>query len=228
MQKNTTIILIVAGVAFLILFISILGGYLIYRSRQKTPNSGPNDGPNDGPNGGSDNDPDNGPNDGPPDGIPTPSELTDMLQHNWGTLETQNLCMTVNVDTDSKGVPKIKNGTPVILAPCTRSNRQIWQMNGNGQFVIQESDRKHCLDSEGHNASAGTNIHMWDCKNGQKQTFIPNADPQNPQRFELINSLSQGNCIDGSGGSSNTLKLQGCTPGTAAQYWSFNKIKSDD
>ncbi|XWV26032.1 putative B-type lectin protein [Tupanvirus soda lake] len=155
---------------------------------------------------------------------PTTQAILNELKSNNKTLRTQGLCLTVNVDLNRDGVPGISNGTPVILAPCTGSNKQIWRMTGDNKFVIEASDFKHCLDTDGDNASSGSKGHMWDCREGHhnsKQTWTPLVDPNDPTKFSLVNNYAVANCMDGTGGNGKQISVQTCDPTNNAQYWSY-------
>jgi len=163
----------------------------------------------------------------------TPSNATVLkqLQNTWGTLSVQDQCMTVLATINKRGYPNITDSTKITLAPCSSSisNSQIWKSNANNQFILQDSDYKHCLDSAGHSANVNSTLNMYTCDNTSnvKQSFTPLVSSQNPGQFQLQNRLQPSNCIDGTAAVGQDITLQACEPSITGQFWTFTPMGSN-
>ncbi|WP_329460715.1 ThuA domain-containing protein [Streptomyces sp. NBC_01497] len=88
-----------------------------------------------------------------------------------GTLQALGQCM----DLQSGG---LKDGTPVIMAPCNASSSQQWARVGH-MFVNAASGR--CLDAKDKKTANETKLQVWFCWYGANQRWhlTSNASPSN-------------------------------------------------
>lgn len=159
---------------------------------------------------------------------PSSQTIADNLQKNkgWIVSSTNGGCLNVSTTRTSQGWPNISDGTGINLSVCIPNDpRQVWRMDSADRFVIDDSDKKHCLAiaTDKGIPQKSAIMHMWSCDYKGNQVWIPQANPQDPSQFRLVNANNESLCLDSTPGIGYSPILSTCDPTVQGQYWTFQK-----